>query len=103
MSQPGLGGGCILWSARFAWCCLLEISTGWSPCFRENLSPTLASWCEGRRNVRGTGSETEFNLQTVFRDKGAWDVIMSPHSHRSVANALVITLSARFRPSKISP
>lgn len=87
MSQPGLCGGWILWSARFAWCCLLEISTGCSARSRFRC-PALASWCEGRKSVGmgGTGSKTGFNLQTVFRDKGACDIITSPHGHHTVAS-----------------
>lgn len=51
-AEPAWAGwGWILWCARLAWCCLLEFSTGCSACFTENLSCTLASWCEGRVNI----------------------------------------------------
>lgn len=43
--------GWILGCARVAWWCLLEISTGCSACFRENLSCALASCCEGMTDV----------------------------------------------------
>lgn len=73
---PGLLG-VVCW--RFAQGALLVLGLDaplWHPGVRE-----------GRvRGWGGTGSKTEFNLQTVFRGKGACDIITSPHGHHAVAS-----------------